>query len=364
MNSSSDNRLSLSVLINRRLFPVLTTSTVAVFLAGYILEYIALARFVTPDKSQLVRHAYHTIGLIPAIGSGILIAIIALTIWIVDNCALRKIKRIAKKAKVRYQCGSTDPISVPSRIEEIADLGFVFDRLFSEQLKRVSELIELSCAMRHNASNLLTQIRNDADAIIEDNELGECLGRRIVTDVDRLMSILTCNLSMMENYNRISEAPSRDVDLTELVDTCVEAHASLAIEKDIALSAIKPAHAVIFCGHEQKLMNLLHNLIDNAIKYTPCGGSVTVSLRVNNNTITISVTDNGIGIAKENISRIFKRGIRLASQIQAPGNGYGLSFVDSVVAFYRGTITCVSTEGKGSTFTVSIPIDYKKGISA
>ena len=62
MSSSCDNHISLSVLINRRLFPVLTASTITVFLLGYILEYITLARFVSPDKSDLVRHAYHSIG--------------------------------------------------------------------------------------------------------------------------------------------------------------------------------------------------------------------------------------------------------------------------------------------------------------
>ena len=285
-----------------------------------------------------------------------IIAIVALTTWAVDSCAIRSLKRIAMKAKVRYQTGNTDPVSVPCRIKEIADLGFVFDRLFSEQLKRVSELIELSRALRHNASNLLTQIRNDADAITRDNALGENLGRRIVSDVDSLVNMLACNLSLMENYNRICEAPPTRIDLSELVDTCVEAHASLAVEKEITLTAIKPERPVTFNGHEQKLMNLLHNLIDNAIKYTPNGGSAIVKLEVGEEDVSISVADNGIGIAPENIHRIFKRGIRLDREGRTSGNGYGLAFVDSVVAFYRGSITCNATEGKGSTFTVRLPM--------
>ena len=364
MNSSSTDTISISKILNKWIYPVLLSSITFVFLASYTLEYTTLVRFIPEEKKEIVRHAYHSIGLIPTIGTGMIIAIVSLTIWVFDRCTVRKITRIANKARTRYLRGNANPVSVPSRIKEIFDLGFVFDRLFAEQLKRVEELIDVNCAIRHNASNLLTQIRNDADAIACSSVQFQHLASRIVSDVDRLVLMLGRSLSIMENYNRICQTQPMPINLNELVCTCLEAHEPIAIEKDISLACIMPDDPISFYGHEQKIMNLLHNLIDNAIKFTPPYGSVSVSLIGNKGNVSIAVADTGIGIEAKDIERIFKRGVRLEAAKSTSGSGYGLSFVDSIVTFYRGTVTCDSSFGKGSVFTVTLPSDCNERIHA
>ena len=112
---------------------------------------------------------------------------------------------------------------------------------------------------------------------------------------------------------------------------------------------------VIFPGHKSKLQSLFNNLIDNAIKYTPPGGSVSVSVFHVGDTIQIKVSDTGIGIPSETIPKIFNRFFRANPSGQESGFGLGLSLVHSIVTYYRGTITCNSTPGKGTTFQVALP---------
>ena len=102
---------------------------------------------------------------------------------------------------------------------------------------------------------------------------------------------------------------------------------------------------------------VLNNLISNAIKYTPDGGRVTISLDDDDSFVKVSVTDTGIGIKGEDIPRIFDKFYRVKSSDtrQIVGTGLGLSIVKSIVDAHMGTISVESTEGKGTTFSVLLP---------
>src|SRR4030042_4711851 len=99
------------------------------------------------------------------------------------------------------------------------------------------------------------------------------------------------------------------------------------------------------------------NLISNAVKYTPAGGRVTITLNDHDAFVKISVADTGIGIKSEDIPHIFDKFYRVKSieTRQIVGTGLGLTIVQSIVEAHLGTISLESTEGKGTTFTVLLP---------
>jgi len=99
------------------------------------------------------------------------------------------------------------------------------------------------------------------------------------------------------------------------------------------------------------------NLLDNAIKYTPEGGSVSVSVRTEGDNAVLTVTDTGIGISEENQAQVFERFYRTdkARSRQMGGTGLGLSIVKSIGAAHGGRVKVQSTEGRGSTFRFEIP---------
>ena len=108
-------------------------------------------------------------------------------------------------------------------------------------------------------------------------------------------------------------------------------------------------------GHSAKLQRLVGNLVDNAIKFTPTGGSVRVGLSAAADGIRLSVSDTGIGIPGPEVNCIYERFYRCADARTLPGSGLGLSMVHSIVEFYNGKIDCDSTPNAGTTFDILFP---------
>ena len=114
---------------------------------------------------------------------------------------------------------------------------------------------------------------------------------------------------------------------------------------------------IILFGDRSKLSQILYNLMDNAIKYTPDEGTVRVSLRQENGNIVWRVKDNGIGIPPEDQDHIFERFYRVdkARGRESGGTGLGLSIVKQMVKMHDGTISVYSEQGNGSEFVVVLP---------
>jgi two-component system phosphate regulon sensor histidine kinase PhoR len=108
---------------------------------------------------------------------------------------------------------------------------------------------------------------------------------------------------------------------------------------------------------EEALTQILDNLVDNAVKYTPEGGLILISWNAEEETVQFSVRDNGIGIPAQDLLRIFERFYRVdkARSRELGGTGLGLAIVKHMVQSQRGTITATSEIGKGTCFTITLP---------
>ena len=133
---------------------------------------------------------------------------------------------------------------------------------------------------------------------------------------------------------------------------------SLAYGKGITVKTeIQPE--IEFCGDEGKIKQLIAILIDNAIKYTPEGGNVTLKLNSKDSTIEISVIDTGKGITKEHLNKVFERFYRVekSRSRNLGGSGLGLSIAECIVKDHNGNISASSSFGKGAMFKVTLPIE-------
>ena len=145
-----------------------------------------------------------------------------------------------------------------------------------------------------------------------------------------------------------------------LIEKTVEMFAPVAEERGVTLLATDVVPLSIKADGSQ-LRQLLTNLVDNAIKFTPADGTVTMASKRDNatNTVILTVTDTGIGISPEAIPHVFDRFYQVNQSRQrndARGNGLGLSICQSIVYAHRGTISVNSRVGEGTTFTVMLPI--------
>jgi signal transduction histidine kinase len=115
-----------------------------------------------------------------------------------------------------------------------------------------------------------------------------------------------------------------------------------------------PDEPIMVTGDRERLIQVITNLVTNAINYTPPGGTITLTIIVENNTARIEVEDTGIGIAPENLPHIFQPFYRVVSAVE--GTGLGLSIAKEIVEQHQGLLDVRSVPGQGSTFIITLPL--------
>ena len=176
-------------------------------------------------------------------------------------------------------------------------------------------------------------------------------------EIDRLSGIITDLLTLTQMDSKQTAMKMENVDLSALCEDTVHAHQLAATKAKLSLQA-DIAESVTLLGDESKLSQVVYNLIDNAVKYTPEGGSVHVSLKSDSREAVLVVRDTGIGIPEEDVKHIFDRFYRVdkARSRATGGTGLGLSIVRQMVQLHGGEVRVESAAEQGSTFTVTLPI--------
>ena len=171
---------------------------------------------------------------------------------------------------------------------------------------------------------------------------------RLINDIIDLSKIEAGDMEM-----EYSDFNIRDV-FTELME-----YYSLELLKrgksDISLDYSIPEGDMIIHSDAIRIKQALSNLLDNALKYTPHGGTVKVIVDEDTDQVMVSVNDDGIGISRDDLPNIFKRFYRGDSSRSQSGSGLGLSLVHSIVQAHRGRVEVESSLGRGSTFKVQLP---------
>jgi signal transduction histidine kinase len=158
----------------------------------------------------------------------------------------------------------------------------------------------------------------------------------------------------------------RPDDLRAAVESAVEQAGATARRRGVDLTLSRPDRPIRIRHDPQRIGQVVTNLVGNALKFTPRGGSVEVAVRAQRNGAEIEVRDSGVGIDSAELPRIFDRFYRgsRANEARGSGSGLGLAIVRSIVEMHAGTVTVESALGRGSRFLVSLPRDPKGEIAA
>jgi two-component system, OmpR family, sensor kinase len=184
-------------------------------------------------------------------------------------------------------------------------------------------------------------------------------------EIDRLNTIITDLLTLTREDSQGKPLHTERFDLSALADETVHALRTNAEQKSQVLTA-DIAPDIDLLGDRSKLAQVFYNLTDNAVKYTPEGGHIAVTLRKDGTQAIFTVQDDGIGIPSEDQKHIFERFYRVdkARSRETGGTGLGLSIVRQMVTLHGGTVEVSSSVGHGSTFTVHLPLSGKGGEQA
>ncbi|GAB4237351.1 MAG: ATP-binding protein [Stanieria sp.] len=174
-----------------------------------------------------------------------------------------------------------------------------------------------------------------------------------------------CRIDSELNNNNLNSSQKEKVSLPNLIIEVEEELAAFAMASEIELSAqIKVSQTIEVTGDRSQLYRLITNLVTNAIQYTPAGGKVIITLTESQHHAVIHVADTGIGIAKNEQKRIFDRFYRVdkARSRSQGGSGLGLAIARAIALAHQGSIEVQSEIGKGSRFTIKLPISLSSAV--
>lgn len=233
-------------------------------------------------------------------------------------------------------------------------------------LDRIAEHLR---ARRDFLANSAHELRSPLAAVRSTVEVALQSGRMSSEDEEILAVVIDQCRSLEQLVNQlllIAETEAErlsvrreEVAFDQLVATAVDMFSAAAELHDVRLVVAGELPEVIVHGNRNHFRQIINNLLDNAIKFTPIGGQVTVSLRIDerNRNAVLTVADTGVGLAAEDLPRVFDRFFRAdrARQRDVRGTGLGLAICQAAVTAHGGTITAQSKLGEGMVFTVTLP---------
>ncbi len=178
----------------------------------------------------------------------------------------------------------------------------------------------------------------------------------VIEESDRLVVQINTILELAEIDAGLKVMPLEKLNLTQVVQKAVELYQPAAETKKISLQLKFSSTHCLIDGNLPALQRLLANLLDNAIKFTPALGRISITLTMEQKKILLGIADNGPGIPAEEQNRIFDRFYRGDISRSSAGSGLGLALVQSIVQAHHGTITVESDGNSGSSFLINLPV--------
>jgi signal transduction histidine kinase len=209
----------------------------------------------------------------------------------------------------------------------------------------------------HDLRTPLTRARSTAEAALNaEPDAAKCRDALLdaMEETDRVLTMLNTLMDISEAETGLMRLDIEPVPLAELVTEVIEIFDLVAQEKTIAVKAAVPPDLSV-PADRNRVRQVLANLLDNAIKYTPAGGHVDITAEARPDGVCITVRDTGEGIPPEEIPRIWERLYRGDKSRAQRGLGLGLSLVKAITNAHGGTVMVESTPGKGSAFSIHLP---------
>ena len=321
---------------------------------GRVVELIQVGMALEASQRTLSRYLTILAVLVPlalvlaAVGGGL-----------VARRALRPVDTLSLTARRITAEDLTRRLPLRSTGDELDRLAETLNAMLARLGDAFAEVRRFAADAAHELRTPLTVLRGEIEVALRGerspDEYRRVLGSSL-EEVERLTHVAE-DLLLLSRFSVTVGAPRQRIELEPLVVDALDAGIQLAHRRGVSITSgtLVPAAVV---GDAAALRRALLNLIDNALKYTPAGGKVEVSLLRDERTASIVVRDSGIGIAPEDAERIFQPFVRLdaARESSEAGTGLGLAIARSIVAAHRGALTLDSSRGAGSTFTVQLPL--------
>jgi len=278
--------------------------------------------------------------------------------WFMARRALAGVEAVTRTARQISESSLKERVPVKKYQDEIDQLAITFNQMLDRIQTLVTGIREMSDNIAHDLKSPITRIRGISEVSLTtgaSEKEYENMAASTVEECDRLLDMINTMLVISKTEAGVNKLDAKELDIGAVVRDACELFRSPAEDKDLRLVCDVPGNFNI-SGDNRMIQRMIANLLDNAIKYTPAGGSVELKVNTGNNgAVAIAVKDSGSGISENDIPHIFERFYRCDPSRSEAGIGLGLSFARAIARAHGGDISVFSKPEQGSTFTVTLP---------
>jgi len=274
--------------------------------------------------------------------------------------SLNPIEHLIKQTQQISRENLSERLEVQNPVDEIGKLTNVLNGLLKRLQDAFNKEQEFMADAAHELKTPLTVLRTHWEDELSNKELPNTFKEKLVNDIETItrLSKLINNLLLLSNseYSPLRSDFER-LNLSDLVREVITNTKVLAELKNQSINTVELSQ-VLIQGDRAKLYQLFFNLMDNAIKYTQDGGTISISVKQELNSAIVEIKDNGIGIPEKDLPNIFRRFYRVHKDRSKKlgGNGLGLAIVKLIVDIHNAEIMVESQTGKGTSFILKFPL--------
>ncbi len=282
--------------------------------------------------------------------------------WFMARQAVSGVEAVTRTARMISAGAIEERVPVKTRGDEVDQLAITFNQMLDRVQKLLTELKQMTDNIAHDLKSPITRMRGAAEVTLTTGKsLGEyeSMAASTVEECDRLLGMINTMLQISKTEAGVDKPRFEEIDIAGIIRDACDLFRPSAEDKGLTLVCETPEMLSV-SGDMPMIQRMLSNLLDNAIKYTPPGGNVTISVaEKEKGHVVISILDTGIGINASELPRIFERFYRGDRSRSQTGTGLGLSLARAIARAHGGDITVTSAPGEGSTFSVTLPTEHK-----
>ena len=279
-------------------------------------------------------------------------------VFIADR-ALNPIRQIINTLNSIVASGKID-VRVP--VNQTDKLHEELITLFNSMLEKIDALMKgmrnVLDNVAHDLRTPMTRLRGTAEMALQSEQKADVLREALsdcIEESERILIMLNTLMDISEAETGAMKLDPEEINVAPLIDDIVELYGYTAEEKGVLVYTGFPKELYLTADRNW-VRQVLANLLDNAIKYTPTGGRIDIEACRREQEVIITVKDTGVGISQEELDKIWERLYRGDKSRSQRGLGLGLSLVNAIVGAHRGYVQVSSEPGAGSVFTVSLPV--------